>query len=247
VDAGYSRAVKRLALVLLACAAGCGGGRTAAESVATKKVAAPPAQGFGDDQPLKSGKTYVSRVFKPSLRFTVPAGSWVTEVGDNAPSFSIAAVNPRPPLTQAILAVHRVKSVFDAVRGGKRPGDVVPLHGDFATWLRRHPHLVTTAPKRVAMFGLPGVQLDVTARSSPPVVPEDCGKVGPGCVPLLYDGRDFVFYAKTTKGRFTVLNLPGGGQLVVERFAEFTADRKHALDRALRILHPLLAGMRLAS
>jgi hypothetical protein len=237
--------VKRLALVVLLCTAGCGGQRTVAHTATTSSAAAP-SQGFGDDQPLKAGKTYTSRVFKPSLRFTVPPGSWVTEVGDNAPSFSIAAVRPRPPLTQAILAVHRVTSVFDARRGGRRPGDVVPFHGDFATWLRRHPHLVTTSPRHVTLLGLPGVQLDVTTRSSPSVVPEDCGKVGAGCVPLLYDGRDFVFYAKTIRGRFTVLALPQGGQLVVEQFAEFTADRKHALDRALRILRPLLARLRLA-
>jgi hypothetical protein len=233
----------------LAAGTGCGsandGARTATTARSTTAVAAS-SLGFGDDEPLVPGRTYETHALKPALRFKVPIGKWVTEVGDNPPGFSIASVDPRPPLTQAILAVHRISTVFDARRGGRQPGDVVPLRGDFATWLRRHPHLRTSAPRRVSLLGLRGVQVDVTTRSSPPAVPDDCGKVGDACVPLFYDGRDFILYSTTTKGRFTVLELPSGGQIVVEQFAEFVADPKHALNRAIRILRPLLSRLELA-
>lgn len=63
------------------------------------------------------------------------------------------------------------------------------------------------------------MQIDITSKSQPPRVPQQCGKAGPQCVPVFYDGQDTITLARGERGRYFVLALPEGGQLVIEEFA----------------------------
>jgi hypothetical protein len=94
----------------------------------------------------------------------------------------------------------------------------------------------------VRLLGLRGVQLVVSGRSAPPRIPDDCKKLGPVCAPLFYDGLDYVGYTPDTRGRFFILRLPDGGELVVEQFVL----PKGKYRAGLRVLRPLLDHLALA-
>jgi hypothetical protein len=228
------------AVLLGVVASGCGAG-----SVRTAATSAPPAPAkepaFSDYQGLRSGRTYTTTAFRPAIRFTVPSGAWSSEVGDTATDFTVALHDPPGAIAQALLAAHRVRLVYDPRRGGRIPGDRIPLHGSFADWLQRHPRLRVTAPRPARLMGLSGVQMDVSGRSQPPRVPEECSKTGSDCVPLFYDGLDPATYARDNRGRFIILRLPSGGELVIEQFVEPAAEFGHGL----RLLRPLLGRLRL--
>jgi hypothetical protein len=198
-------------------ATGCGGGSTAGSTATTASQTAPPYVLSLDRAELEAHKTYTTHRFTPTLRFTLGGGSWMVENRESPTDFSIAL--EMPSTLAATIGWHRVTRVFDPVKGGVLPRDLVPFHGDFANWLTHHPRLRTSTPERVTIAGLTGVRVDVTSKSQPPRVPRDCGKAGPRCVPVFYDGQDTLTYARGDRGRLTVLALPEGGQLVMEEFA----------------------------
>jgi hypothetical protein len=238
------RPIVTIAIGVALAAGGCG--REEAQPAST--TARPPGAAEevnplpSDFAPLKGGTTYRTRNFQPAVEITPPKrGRWSTDLGDTPEHFS---VKPDDPLAQGtpVLAVHRITRVYDPKTGGVEPGDMVPFSGDFAAWLAGHPHLRTTKPERVQLLGRSGVQVDVTTRSSPPRLPRDCGHVGDDCVPLFYDGLDQIVYGERVKGRFIVVPLDDGGQLVVEEFVEPAAKFR----RALATLRPALESLELA-
>lgn len=227
---------------------GCGdGGKAAAppaENVATSSSSPPaPAPGLGTATDLEPGRVYTTRLFKPVIRLTAPRGQWATEEGDSAHHISFALQATPAGIGQAIVELHRVDQVFDPRRGGRIPGDQVPLRGSFATWLQHHPRLRILRSRPARMLGLTGTAIDVASRSQPPRRPYDCGKAGPPpCVPLMFDGLDYILYTEHCRGRFTVLELPEGGELVVEEFVQAPSAR--AFPRGLRLLKPIIDGIR---
>jgi len=234
-----------VAVAVAALVAGCGGGKnsTAGSTQAATAPAAPArTQAFDDVQDLDPGRTYTTLAFKPALSFTVPKGEWASEEGDMRQNFAVALQNVPQGVFQAILAVHRVTAVYPPDRGGTTPGDQVPLRGRFVDWLRRHPRLRILADRRTKLLGLVGALLDITGRSQPPKIPRECKETGPNCAPLFYAGLDPVVYASTSRGRFIVLRLPDGGELVVEQYVE-PARR---FTRGLALLRPLLSTLRLS-
>jgi hypothetical protein len=219
--------------------AGCGGDEmppSPAEPAPPPAAAKNPLPGF--QTPLEAGTTYTTEQFQPAVRLTVPDdGEWTTEVGDTPEHFSILTERD---FGQAILALHRITRVYDAEKGGLEPGDQVPLTVGFAEWLSAHPHLQTDEPQPVEVLGLSGSQIDFRTRSSPPRTPDQfCGHAGKDCVPLFYDGLDTIAYGKQVKGRFIVVPLDDGGEIVVEQYASQAAE----FDRALAVLRPLLESL----
>jgi hypothetical protein len=209
----------------------------------TEATPPAPAPGLGTSSDLQPGHTYTTRLFKPAISLKVPRGTWATEQGDSARHISFALQSPPGRIGQAIVELHRVDRVFDPRRGGRIPGDQVPLRGSFATWLRHHPRMRVLRARPATALGLQGTALDVVPRSQPPRRPYDCGKSGsPPCVPLMFDGLDYMLYSDGTRGRFIVLDLPGGGELVVEEFVQSL----NAFEQGLRLLQPLLDGLQLA-
>jgi hypothetical protein len=228
-------------VLLGAVVSGCGGNqaRTTVTSAPTAPAMAPA---FSDYQDLQSGRTYTTTAFRPSIRFTLPSGAWSSEVGDTATDVAVAVHDPPGAIATAVLAAHRVRLVYDPQRGGRIPGDRIRLRGSFARWLQHHPRLRVTDPKPVRLMGLSGVQMDVSGRSQPPRVPEECAKTGSDCVPLFYDGLDPVAYVRNNRGRFIVLKLPSGGELVIEQLVEPARQ----FSNGLRLLRPLLGRLQLA-
>ncbi len=234
-----------MATIGVGCAflwAGCGGDEAPQTPAKPPPAAAPenPLPGF--QTPLEGGTTYTAVQFQPAVRITVPAdGEWTTEVGDTPEHFSILT---KPNWGQAILALHRITMVYDPEKGGLEPGDMVPLTGGFAEWLADHPHLRVSEPQLVELLGRSGVQIDFATRSSPPRTPDQfCGHAGDDCVPLYYDGLDTIAYGKQVKGRFIVVPLDDGGELVIEQYASPAEE----FDRALAVLRPLLESLELAN
>jgi hypothetical protein len=238
-----ARALLATAAIAAGLLVACGDDEDEGRAPAATQRQAPAGTPLPSDYtPLKAGTTYTTRQFAPRVEITPSSGlEWTTETGDTPESFSVALVDPGGGIVQGILGVHRVTSVYDPRKGGVAPGDRVPFDGDFATWLAEHPHLRTSARREVTLAGLKGVQLDVITRSSPPRVPDDCGKVGDRCVPLFYDSLDAVLYAEGVKGRFIVLEVDGR-QVVIEQFAE-PARRFGAVLEALR---PTVGSLRFA-
>ena len=239
--------LRRSGSVAVACAAvatGCGGNDSsepvsAPPPPATTTAAENPLPGF--QTPLEAGTTYTTGQFQPAVRITVPAdGQWMTEVGDTPEHFSILTERD---FGQAIIALHRITRVYDPSKGGLEPGDTVPLVGGFAEWLAGHPHLQITDTQPVQVLGTGAVQIDFETRGSPPKTPDQfCGHAGDNCVPLYYDGLDTIAYGDQVKGRFIVVPLEGGRELVIEEFAAPAA----AFDRALTVMQPLLESLELA-
>jgi len=224
---------------------GCGGdsGQTGSSSApsSTAHVSTEPGVGLRTASHLTRGETYKTNLFTPGLTVTVPRGEWATEQGDSPRHISFASA-PSETLAQAIVALHRIDRVFDANRGGRIPGDQVPLRGSFADWLRHHPYLRVTRDQPVTMFGLRGSSLDIVARKASPRGPEQaCGDNGRRWLPLFYDGLDYVIYGSSSRGRFNVLKLPSGGELVVEEFVQPGS----AFREGLAVLRPMIRAIRL--
>ncbi len=66
--------------------------------------------------------------------------------------------------------------------------------------------------------------------------------MGANCVPLFSDGLNQIVYGKLSKGRFIVVPLDNGGQLVVE---QYVVPATHFAP-ALSILRPALDSLELA-
>jgi hypothetical protein len=234
-------------LVTLAAAAavlslaGCGDTEERATTTpAARRAASPPSPLSIDRAELVAHTTYATDRFRPALRFSVGPGSWMVENRESSTDFSIAIDMPRT--LGATIGWHRVTRVYDPVEGGEIPADLVPLDGDFVGWLTHHPRLRTSRPVHVTVAGLAATQVDVASTSEPARVPHDCDKAGPRCVPLFYDGQDTLTYARGDKGRFIVLDLPAGGQLVIEEFA----SPGTRFQRVLTALAPTLDSLTLA-
>jgi hypothetical protein len=227
------------ALVLVLALAACGSDDKP-KSTGASKPSAPAGTPFptGDMWPLQSGTTYTTRKFQPSLSITPGKGKWMAEVGDRPDHLATALDVTRG---QAIIGFHHMTKVMDPDAGGKIPGDAVEGPADFAEWLTAHPRLVATKPKPASLLGLEGVTVDITAKSSPKRIPDDCGKFEPPCVPLFYDGFEIVSYGGDWKGRFYVLDQ-GERQLVVEQAIQ--PPRK--FERLVRQLDAQLDAVELA-
>jgi hypothetical protein len=202
------------ALVLALTLAACGSDDEDAAPVASK-TPAPAGTPFPESDRvfLKSGVTYTTRKFQPSLAITPGKGEWAAEVGDRPDHFAMALDVTRG---QAILGFHRMTRVIDPGAGATIPGDTVEGPADFAEWLTAHPHLKATKPEPASLLGLEGVRLDIRTKSSPEKLPDECGKVDPPCVPLFFDDFEIVNYGSDWKGRLYVLDQ-GERQLVVEQ------------------------------
>jgi hypothetical protein len=230
------------ALVLVATAvlvlAACGSEQRSDRATSTAR-AAPAATPFPsiDRADLVAGRTYTTRLFRPSITLTLPEGEWLATGADSANHIEIEPAAVKDPVDHATLAFHHMTRVFDPARGGKVAGDAVPGPADFAAWLTHHPHLRTTKPRPVEALGLKGVSIDVRVKSSQPRRYKDCGKVGGECVVMFISSIEPIVYGSRSFGRFYVLQQPDGKQLVVEQAVEpasaFKAQ-KPAFDAVLK-------------
>lgn len=186
---------------------------------------------------LKPGVEYTTRVFKPNLRFTLPEGKWTAPSADDRDHVELE-VETEQPIQDAGIGFHHMTKVFDPEAGGEEPGDAVDGPEDFAAWLTDHPHLKTTEPEPVEALGLKGVSIDLRgAKGKQKRQYKDCGKLeGSACVVGFVGGIEPIVYGEKSFARFLVLEQPGGGQLVVEVWAEPLGPAEAEVERLAAIL-----------
>jgi hypothetical protein len=224
-----------LPVLALLAFAGCGGEDKPAAAAKPSLTPFPTI----DRGTLRPGVEYTTRVFKPSFRITLPEGEWIAASSDKPDHVEIERSRFRPPVQTAGIGFHHMTKVFPPKEGGVIPGDAVDAPDDFAAWLTSHPHLKTTKPKPVEALGMKGVTLDVTVKSSQPRKYKDCGKVSDGdCVVLYVGGIEPYVYGSQTRGRFLILEEPGGGELVIEIFVE----PLKAFEQEVRVFEDILAS-----
>jgi hypothetical protein len=103
---------------------------------------------------LEAGKGYTSKVFKPTVTFTMPVAGFINQF-DGAGDIGLQEIEPSAG--DAVLFFNRPRSVDASV------GSTVD---DIAGWLATNADLSVTTPKAVKLGGLRGVVLDVTVSSS---------------------------------------------------------------------------------
>ena len=181
-----------LALVLAACGAG-----------ATPAPSGPAA--------LPAG-THTSRVFRPQVTFTVPDGWW--NPSDSAALFSIL------PVETDVAGIYLFRDPLPASQDPTCPTTAEPGVGTtslaLAAWIRDLPGLIVGNPRLVTVGGLRGTEFDVAidagwAASCPfasgvPTVPLFVGQ----------DGRLRWVIAGSERLRLSLLDVPGGGTVVVD-------------------------------
>ncbi len=235
----------RRSVMLLAVAtlAGCGGddgnGNGGGDAAQAPRAAISPVPTvFGGV--MKPGVTYTTTAFRPRLQITLPPAEWKVLSADKPTSVELEPETDHPVSGSGISFYNGVR-VFDAAKGGRIPGDAVDPPPDFAAWLTSHPHLKTTQPRPTEALGLKGVVIDVRVKSAQPRQYRDCGKVAGKCVVMMLGGIEPLVYGSETRARWLVLDLDGGGQLLVEEWAQ----PAKVFSSQLELLDRVVAGARL--
>ena len=254
------RATGRLVLVLLLAAmAACqGDGEEAAPrrvslSATTTSTTTGAAAAGAEVRPLPAGGPlepggYRTTTFEPAVSFRVGAG-WEVPVAETPGSFTIGRdVDPTAPLDGKYLTFARVAQVFstplltdDQLRGA-RGRYLRPAPRDLVAWLRDHPYLDVSQPKRVRVGGLAATQVDV-AVADVPDRPDTCADFNPlQCVALYpFAGSPEIFVAvEGPPSRNLVLDLPGPPLVIAIDAPE--AERAAFLAQAGTVLRTVRFG-----
>lgn len=188
-----------LATVLAAC-----GGSVAPPAGGTPAATAPAASA------LPAG-TYTTAAFQPPLTFTLPDG-W--ELVSDTPTF----VQLRPA-GEANLGIYLFRDAFALSQDETCPTTPEPGVGTTGTelvaWLRGLPGVVASTPALVTVGGLRGSSIDLAIRAD---WTASCPFAnGLPTVPLIRnDGIDRWVLAGSERLRFYILDVPGGGTVIVD-------------------------------
>lgn len=188
-------------LSLASVAAGCGGAQA---SPSPAPVASGPVA-------LPAG-TYQSRSFQPGVTFTLPEGWWIAS--DVADYLGIEPVNTDQA---GIFLFHDPKAASQDPSCPIEPEPGVgALSTDLSAWIRSLPGLTTGNPRLVTVGGLRGSEIDVQIASG---WQESCSFAnGLPTSPLFVDeaGELRWVVAGSEKLRLSLLDVPGGGTVVVD-------------------------------
>jgi hypothetical protein len=188
-----------LAVAMTLVVAACGGS------------AATPAPSGPATSPLPAG-TYTSAAFLPAVTYTVP-DRWEL-VSDSAAYFQLR------PAGSDVTGIYLFRDVVAASQDPSCP--TTPAAGVGATstelvaWIRQLDGLVVTSPAMVTVGGLRGVSVDI---SIAPTWTVSCPFAnGLPTVPLLVGGSSDLRWvvAGDEQLRLYVMDLPGGGTLIVD-------------------------------
>jgi hypothetical protein len=252
------RTTCRAGLVLLVAAglAACQGGgedtvpRRVSLSATTTTVEGAAGR---DARPLPAGGTldpgtYRTTVFEPATTFRVGAG-WEVPFAETSGSFTLGRdVDSTAPLEGSYLTFVRVEQVFatplltdDQLRGA-RGRYLRPVPGDLVAWLRAHPYLEVSTPKRVRIGGLTGMRFDVGVTGLPDR-PDTCEDLNPRQCVFLFPfvgSSEVVAAVEGPPSRNYVLD-PGGPPLVITIDAP-PAERAAFLAQAGKVLATVRFG-----
>ncbi len=191
------RGLASFALVLVVTA--CGG-----------SPAAPAGDG-PTPSPMPAG-TYTSSGFQPAVTFTVPDG-WAKPV-DSAPYLQLI------PAGSEVLGIHLFRDAVAASQDPACPATPEPGVGGTSTelvaWLRGRPGLDVGPPLMVTVGGLRGVSVDVAIKAGWTASCPFAG--GSPTVPLITSKTAAYHWVivGNERLRFYVLDLPGGGTVIVD-------------------------------
>ena len=186
---------------------------------------------------------HVSLEFIPPIRYVIPADT--AAVWDNPEDLpGTFTLHPEGPTTDAIFFFSDVRVItatcelrFDDAVGNEA--------ADIAAWMVADPNLTASAPEPVAVGGLSGVVLDISASGAYTTdCPEDQDPY-PADLPTvpLFAGAgsgDLVWrVGGTERMRLYLLDMPGGGNLVISIDA-IAGD----FDSLMEISQPVIRSVR---
>lgn len=186
-------------LATVALVAACGSSTPSSPPASPAASAIPPG-------------TYTSRVFDPQVTYTVPTG-WAVP-SDSATYFQLA------PAGSDVVGIHVFRDPLAASQDPACPDTPEPGVGttslQLATWIRKLPGLTVSAPKLVTVGGLPGTELDIAIADG---WTASCSFAnGLPTVPLFVGSKTEYRWivAGTERLRLALLDVPGGGTVVVD-------------------------------
>ncbi len=214
-----------LGMVVLLAA--CGG-----SSGATATPPATPAPSA-----LPAG-TYTSQVFKPAVTFTLPAG-WANPA-DQVDYFNLQ------PVASDVIGIHFFRDPQAASQDASCPTTPQPgvgtLSTDLVRWIRGLPGLAVSSPKIVTVGGLRGTEIDVRIADGWTASCPFAG--GLPTVPLFVGSTGSLRWviAGTERLRLDLLDVPGGGTVVVDQDA-FEGSQ---MDVLLAAAAPIISSLSFA-
>lgn len=187
---------------------------------------ATPAPTGPVDSPLPAG-SHTSAVFQPAVTFTVPDG-WALAT-DEADYLQLR------PAGQDFLGIHLFRGVSAMSQDPACPIEAEPGVGtssvELVSWIRGLDGLKVSSPAMVQVGGLIGSSVDISIQDG---WTQSCSFAnGLPTVPLLVDPGTGLYWviAGGERLRLFVLDLPGGGTLIVDvddfegsQFEQFLPD-----------------------
>lgn len=211
-------------VLLSACSAATVASPSAAEPSATTTPPSPtpsePGCPYPDGAkcrgPLKAGGPYKANLFVPV--FSLIAGNgWDNRV-DNPNEYLLLRSGPDGQPTEMGIYIFRDVAIQAATCEDKPEPGIGRTAGDMTAHLRNHSGLVTTEPEPVNIGGLDGVVIEVTVAET---WTETCHySEGQPNVPLFWGSQaDSGFewgIGPGAKSRFYILDMPGGGNVLID-------------------------------
>src|SRR5215211_6699153 len=159
----------------------------------------------------------VADLFDPAFHFEVGEGwkAWVetpdyVDIGTGPKGGDLLFTNPQ-----------YYDYVFDSSNLSEAKEVPAPENAkEWLSWFQRHPNLETSKPVPVSVGDASGMQIDVTASSSPKKYPREiCGRKP--CVPLYPTSGDPIFASPSGEGlkyRYVIVDV-GGETVIINVFA----------------------------
>jgi hypothetical protein len=252
MTAGPAR-VAVAALLAVGLAACQGDGEEAAPRRVTLSAATTTAAAGQGLQPLPAGGPlepagYRTTAFEPAASFRVALG-WEVPEAETPGAITLGRdVDSTAPFEGRYLTFLRVGQVFanplltDEQLAGNQGKYLRPVPADLVGWLRSHPYLETSTPKKVRIGGLAGLRVDATVKDLP-AQPDTCVDANPRQCVFLFpfpDSRDVwnAFAASTI--RYVVLDSDGPPLVIAVEAPE--KERAAFLAQAEKVLATVSFG-----
>ena len=204
-------------------------------------LTAPAASPTAAASPLPSAMpagTYASQVFKPTVTYTVPDG-WMIGA-DTTPYFQLL------PVTSDVVGIHLFRDAKAASQDPACPDTPAAGVGSSAKelveWIRGRPGLVVSDPILSTVGGLSGQQIDVAIKDG---WTASCPFAnGTPTVALLVEAEGGYRWvvAGTERLRLDVLEVPGGGTVIVD----VDAFDGRLMDELLKMATPIVESFSFA-
>jgi WD40 repeat protein len=170
---------------------------------------------------------HVADVFDPAFQFEVGKGWEAWESTD----FVDMETEPKGSLLSFTNPLYYVLDPSNLSEAKEVPAP--ENAGEWVSWFQNHPNLETSKPLPVSVGGASGMQIDVTASSTPENYPRMvCGQP---CVPLYWTSEPMIASYERYKERFVIVEV--GGETVIiyvaapaEKFDAFAPKAQEILD-----------------